>query len=39
MTETRNKQFGHLELGIGAYLGFGICDLEFYAMRYVENRH
>jgi hypothetical protein len=31
MTKIRNSKqtcFGHLDLELGAYLGFGICDLE-----------
>jgi hypothetical protein len=30
MVKIRNlkqNRFGHLELGLGIYLGFGICDL------------
>jgi hypothetical protein len=36
MTQIRNSKqnrFGHLKLGFGAYLGFGICDLEFQTVR------
>ena len=29
MTKIPNNLFGHSKLEFGAYLGFGICDLEF----------
>jgi hypothetical protein len=36
MMKIRSKKirFGHWKLGIGIYLGFGICDLGFETMKF-----
>jgi len=35
---SKQNRFGHLKLVLGAYLGFGIWNLEFYGQKEREGR-